>query len=171
MKHIYTLILLVIVGLSANAQGWTTKSYHNVKYSFPNNWSEAEYLKANNNTSYGAQYLDLGKIAQFSVIETPNGTGMTDAHSITDEDMRTVIQNLFSPNSYFQKIANKKIEKVNAKYAKVSVTGSNGKNLSSVNYIIFYKGKMIIIQGIYTTNQEKEFLPTLEKIIREVEVL
>jgi len=171
MKQIYTLILLVTVSLSANSQSWMTKSYDNLRYSYPNDWSEVEYIKANNNTSYGAQYLDIGKIAQFSVIETPNGTGMTDAHSITDEDMRTVIQNLFNPKSYFQNISNRKIENVNAKYAKVSVTGNNGKNLSSVNYIIFYKGKMIIIQGIYTTDQEKEFLPTLEKIIKEVEVL
>lgn len=171
MKNIFILILFLTVSLPANSQDWIAKSYDNIKYSYPHHWSEAEYIKANNNTSYGAQYFNLGKVAQFSVIELPNGKGMTDAHSITDQDMRTVIQNLFSPNSYFEIIGNKKVDAVSAKYAKVSVTGNNGKNLSSINYIVFHKGKMIIIQGIYTTNQEMEFLPTLEKIINEIEVL
>lgn len=172
MKQIFTILSIIIFSLTSYSQNnWTTKSYKHLKYSYPSNWTESEYLNVNNNISYGAQYMDIGEIAQFSVIETPNATGINNAHNISNDDMRTVIKNLFSPNSYFEKIENRKIGKSNAKYAKVAVTGSNGKNLSAINYIVFYDSKMIIIQGIYTTKQENKYLSILQNIMKDIEVL
>ncbi|MBQ0734943.1 hypothetical protein [Aquimarina celericrescens] len=157
--------------LKKDKSNWITKSYEHLKYSYPKNWVEMDYIKAKNNISYGAMSFDLGKTVQFSVIEMPNQTGMADAKNITNDQIKTVIQNLFSPNSHFHKIGSKKIDNINAKYAKASVTGSNDKKLSAINYIIFYDNKMIIIQGIYTTKNEKEYLPILKEIIGGIDVI
>jgi hypothetical protein len=167
--------IFIIVSLNFNvifnAQGqnqWVTKSYGSLKYSFPKNWTELDFLEMGRNKSYGAQYWEISKTAQFSVIEAPNDIGKSDAHELTDDEIKNLILHLFSPTSKFEDVENRRIANRNAKYVKASARSSTGLELSSINYLLFFKDDLIIVQGIYTTKDEVDLFPILQRIIEGI---
>ena len=165
MKKIFLFIALCIMINSYSQNDWTKKSYGSLKYSYPKNWTELKYQSVNGKSTYGSQYFDLGKTSQFTVLEIPNDTGIVDAHKIPEEEIKNFFKNLFSPTSNFNLIENRTLSNINAKYIKATAVTSKGLKLTTIAYVIFYKTKMIIVQGIFTSENESEFLPTVNKII------
>lgn len=171
MKKIVLFFFLIVV-FNCNAQdSWKKKSYGSLQYSFPQNWTELQYQFANGNSSYGCQYFDVGKTAQFTVLEIPNDSQITNAHEISTEEIKNLFTNIFSPNSNFKFVENKTLSNINAKYLKATAITSKGLKLATVGYLFFYKGKMIIVQGIYTSEDEDKFLPLINEIINTVKTI
>lgn len=168
MKKLLLLLIVMTFNISYTQENWQKSSNGSLTYSFPENWSASEYLETSNNMSYGAQFFDLGKTAQFSVIEVNNETGISNAQSIRTEEIKNLVLNLFSPNSSFIIIENSTIASCNSKFVKAKTLTSNNLELSTIIHLIFKNGKMIIIQGIYTSKQESEFLPIFNKIFSNV---
>lgn len=172
MKKILPFIIFCGIILNSKSQtNWTNKTYGSLKYSYPKEWTEIKYSVTDGNKSYGSQYFASGKTAKFSVIEAANNINETNAHNLSSEDIQTIVLGIFSPNSTFTKVENRKLSMQNAKYAKASAITSTGMSVSSVNYVVFYKNKTLLIQGIYPSKDESEFLPIFEKIIGTIKTI
>lgn len=172
MKKALSIIIFFGIILNCKSQtNWTAKAYGSLKYSYPKEWTEIKYSVTDGTESYGSQYFTSGKTAKFSVIEAPNNINETNAHNLSSEDIQTIVLGIFSPNSSFNKIENRKISMRNAKYAKATAITSTGMSVSSINYVVFYKNKTLLIQGIYPSKDESEFLPILEMIISTIKMI
>ena len=172
MKKNLSFIIFCVIMINCKSQtSWTAKTYGSLKYSYPKEWTEIKYSETDGTKSYGSQYFTSGKTAKFSVIEAPNNINETNAHNLSSEDIKTIVLGIFSPNSTFQKIENRKLAMLNAKYAKATAITSTGMSVSSINYVVFYKNKTLLIQGIYPSKDESEFLPILEKIIGTIKTI
>ena len=155
--------------LTSNAQNnLINKSNSLLNYSYPNNWSESPYQKVNDNITYGCQIFDLGETAQFSVIEIPNDSEVTNAHNLSKDEIQNLILNLFSPTSKFKIIENRNIAGLNSKYVKADAVTSKGLQLTTILHLTYYKNKILIIQGIYTTKDENKYLSILNTILNSV---
>ena len=155
--------------LTSNAQNnLINKSNSLLNYSYPKNWTESPYQKVNGNITYGCQIFYLGETAQFSVIEIPNDSQVTNAHNLSKNEIQNLIFNLFSPASKFKIIENRNIAGLNSKYVKADAVTSKGLKLTTILHLTYYKNKILIIQGIYTTKDENKYLPILNTIINSV---
>lgn len=135
-----------------------------LEYNCPSNWTKNKVIQTENNITYGCTLFDVGKVAEFSVIEINNFTDVLDAQELSFEDTENLILNLFSKNSKIKIIENKKYLNINSKYAKANAITSKGIDLTTMMHLIIHKSKIIIIQGIYTTKDESEFLNQLDLI-------
>ena len=171
MKKIFLFIIFNVIINSYSQNDWEKKSYGSLEYSYPKTWTELKYQSVNGNSSYGCQFFDFGKTSQFTVLEIPNVTGISDAHKLSEEEIKTFFRTLFSPNSEFKLIENRTLSNINAKYLKANAVTSKGVGLTTIAYVLFYKKKMIIVQGIFTSENESEYLVIINKIISTIKII
>lgn len=172
MKQIYTIVLLLSFSFSANSQSWTSKSYTSLKLSFPEDSMQKEFVAVPGLLStYGFYYPNPSGTAakeillSFHVMEAPNEWEVANAHELTIEDFESLI--FTYDDTKLEEVGNREIAGLKAKYAKTSRPFKE----SEMTYIFFYEGNAIVIMGTYTTKKEKELLPILRKVLKEIELI
>lgn len=170
MHKILRLLFLGIVMTANSQENLISQQNGKLSYQIPDNWTISEYQKVNNNKIYGATFFDVGKTAVFSVLEAPNDTGIPDANELDNEDAKNLTLNFFSPSSTFLTVEDIKISGINVKYVKAKATTSKGLKLTANSYYVFHDGTFMKIDGIYTSDDEDEFLPIIKKIINSIKI-
>lgn len=168
-----TILLMIFLGIlmTANSQdNLVSQENGKLSYQIPDNWNISEFQKVNNNKIYGATFFDVGKTAVFSVLEAPNDTGIPNAKELDDEEAKNLTLNFFSPTSTFLTVENQKISGIDVKYVKAKATTSKGLKLTANSYYVFHKGTFMKIDGVYTSDDEDEFLPIIKKIINSIKI-
>jgi hypothetical protein len=168
MKNLIFIFIFGVMLTSSAQNNLINKSNSLLNYSYPNNWSESPYQKVNGNITYGCQTFDLGETAEFSVIEIPNDSKIINAHNLSKDEIQNLVFNLFSPTSNFKIIENRNIAGLNSKYIKADAVTSKGLQLTTILHLTYFKNKILIIQGIYTTKDENKYLSILNAIFKSV---
>lgn len=164
MKYLFTLSIVFFFFNTFGQNDWKKGSRGSLEFEYPNNWDESEYLATSTNISYGAQFFALGETAEFSVIEIPNDTGINDAHSISNDDIKNLVLNIFSPQSQFYEIKDSTIANLNSKFVDANAITSQGLKVYTKLHLVFSNNKMIIIQGNYTSKNQEDYTDLFREI-------
>lgn len=169
-KKIALGIIFCLHYLSGLAQ-ITTRDYGYFAYSYPSkNWTVSDPVMQNLNKTWGCQTFSLGKTANFTVTEVPNDLNIKSSNQLSDTDFKQVILNVFSNKSTFGPVEKKSISGVPSKFVKATAITSNGSKVTSLNYILFYKKSLFLIQGIYPLKNESEYYMTLNLIFQSIKL-
>lgn len=167
---IVSFFALVLQGLSAQSTSWVTKHRGMLKYSYPSNWLEMDFLEANGNVSYGAQYLAYNQTAQLSIMETPNNSGVSDAYLVSDENMNAFFEGIMGSGGVVQGIYKKKLDGRNSKVSIVFYYKDGEHKLTYINTLVLVNYKLLVVQAIFTPDDFEKFMPIFSEVFNSITI-
>ena len=171
MRILLLTLMIISINLSYSQESWNKTSNGSLTYSYPENWIKSEYLETSSNISYGALFFDLGETVELSIIEVPNDTGIIDAHTISNEDIKNLVLNIFSPKTQFINIKDSSIADIDSKFVNAYAITSQNLKVETKLHLIFANNKMIIIQVNSTSEKGNHYLEISNKIFERIKLL